>query len=129
MLFPFKYMYLIHLKAMALHITRKFVQMPWRSLMSEFYSLVSTQERWAHGDNNKQTRILGHNFPKEIPPSSHDATIPIPSKHGYIFCTKLIMDSFLCLSTPPQVFLDNFHVCWFYGKVKTKKLRHILGHI
>lgn len=81
MLFPFKYTYLIHLKTMAQPLTGEIVQMPYRNAWChnsiQMYTLVSTQERWAQEDNNKQTRILEHNFPKEIPQSSFSQNMGI----------------------------------------------------
>lgn len=106
-------MYSIHVKTTAQHLTGMFVQMPCRYPRSQFhsmYTLVSTQERRAQEDNNKQTRILEHNFPKEIPPSSNHATIPIASELGYRVCNNYRSS----LVAPPC------HARWFYNKVRIK---------
>lgn len=125
MLFRVKYIYLIHLKTTTQHLTEKFAQMLYRDAWChnsvQMYTLISAQERWVWEGNNKQARVLEHNFPKEILPISSDTTIPIPSEHVYRVCTKLITDLSLHASVPPpQTFLGHFYVCWFYNKVRLK---------
>ena len=98
-------MYLIRLKTMAQQLTGKFVQKPGRAAWChnsiQRDTLISTQERWAQEDNDKQTRILEHNFPKETPPSSNHPPIPMPWELAYIACSKLILDPLLS-ATPAK---------------------------
>lgn len=135
MLFPFEYVYLIHLKTVAQHFTGEFLSKCLTKMPDVTIPFKCTH--WYQHRKGGHTKIIINRqgflniiSPKEIPPCSRDATVPILSERGHLVCTTLIMDC--SLRGPPMPtpgVLRSFSCMLVLQQSHTKILRLILREI